>query len=178
MTTKRYLKAIIAIDNQNAIGFENKLPWHCPEDLQEFRMRTLGSVVVMGRNTAQSFKGKPLRGRVNVIISASLFKENPDDYKDFVIYASLNEFYNDFNNGVFGDKEAYVIGGAQLYMSTVNIIDTFYVHSIDTTSQQADTYFNPSEQLKTFRLVDTIDFFGCHGLLKQIDIYRNNRCPL
>ena len=45
---------IAAIDENRAIGFDNKLPWHLPDDLKFFKASTQGGVVVMGRKTFES----------------------------------------------------------------------------------------------------------------------------
>ena len=63
---------IVAMDEGGLIGRGAELPWHLPEDLRQFRARTMGHVIVMGRTTWQTLptheRGKPyLDGRVNFI---------------------------------------------------------------------------------------------------------------
>ena len=45
------LSAIVAADEHNAIGKNNQLPWHLPEDLKFFKRTTIGKPVIMGRKT-------------------------------------------------------------------------------------------------------------------------------
>ena len=169
---KPHIRAILAVDQQGAIGYQQKIPWSCPEDLTAFRLKTTGQVVVMGRNTALGFKGRPLPNRTNVIISNSMFKQNPDEYKDFIIYSSLQSFLNDVNALVYGDRQIWIIGGAQLYHSMADsYIDEFHIHRINLTADKADTFIDEATLLKRLKHHDTIDFENTRGLLKQVDIY-------
>ncbi|MBU2896016.1 dihydrofolate reductase [Vibrio hepatarius] len=42
---------IAAISNELAIGKNNKLLWHIPEDLQWFKSETSDQIIVMGSKT-------------------------------------------------------------------------------------------------------------------------------
>ena len=42
---------VAALSENHAIGKDNQLLWHLPEDLKRFRAMTLGHTVVMGRKT-------------------------------------------------------------------------------------------------------------------------------
>lgn len=52
---------ICAMDPAGGIGYKNSLPWHCPEELALFRMKTLHRNVVVGRTTAHSLPYLPNR---------------------------------------------------------------------------------------------------------------------
>ena len=54
--------------DSGAIGRDNALPWHLPDDLKRFKRLTLGKPVVMGRKTFDSI-GKPLPGRQNIVVT-------------------------------------------------------------------------------------------------------------
>ena len=62
------ISAIVAVEEHNAIGRDNQLPWHLPEDLKFFKRTTMGCPVLMGRKTYDSM-GKPLKGRLNVVLT-------------------------------------------------------------------------------------------------------------
>lgn len=64
------LCAIWAQAQGRAIGRQNTLPWHLPEDLQRFKSLTLGCPVIMGRLTWESLPKQPLPGRPNIVVSA------------------------------------------------------------------------------------------------------------
>ena len=61
---------IAALDKNRAIGFDNRMPWHLPDDLKRFKALTTGKTVLMGRKTAQSL-GRALPGRQNLVLSRS-----------------------------------------------------------------------------------------------------------
>ena len=65
---------IVAISDNNAIGKDNDLLWHISEDMKFFRRTTLGSPVIMGRKTFESFPNGALPGRRNIVITRQ------DDY--------------------------------------------------------------------------------------------------
>jgi dihydrofolate reductase len=67
---------IAAMDEDRIIGRGNDLPWHLPEDLEQFRERTRGNTVIMGRKTWESMASggyasdRPyLDGRVNFVVT-------------------------------------------------------------------------------------------------------------
>ena len=51
------------------IGIENRLPWKLPADMKWFRQHTLGKPIIMGRKTFESFGGKSLPDRLNIVIT-------------------------------------------------------------------------------------------------------------
>src|SRR5262245_39918352 len=62
------ISLVVAAAEHDVIGRQGQLPWRIPSDLKLFRELTLGKPVIMGRKTFQSI-GKPLPGRVNIVIS-------------------------------------------------------------------------------------------------------------
>ena len=62
---------IAAVAEDGAIGKDNALLWHLPEDLKYFKATTMGCPVIMGRRTFESI-GRPLPGRLNIVISKTL----------------------------------------------------------------------------------------------------------
>ena len=73
-----HISLIAAIGKNNEIGLGNKLLWDIKEDMNWFRKHTKNKVVVMGRKTYESI-GKPLKGRVNVVLTRnSDYNPHPD----------------------------------------------------------------------------------------------------
>lgn len=102
---------IVAMDETGGIGLNNKIPWRIPLDLQHFSLLTSNSIVVMGRQTWDSipFKHKPLKNRLNVVITRN---------KDFVVPKQVKLFYC-LNECVEWLKlqvsPIYIIGGQKIY---------------------------------------------------------------
>ena len=63
------ISAIVAVDNNWGIGYNGDLLEHIPEDLKYFKALTTGHVVVMGRKTWDSLPQKPLKDRLNIVVS-------------------------------------------------------------------------------------------------------------
>ena len=70
------LSLLVAMARNRVIGRNNKLPWHLPADLKHFKFLTMGQTIVMGRKTYESI-GKPLPGRINIIITRQAGYEVP-----------------------------------------------------------------------------------------------------
>ncbi len=62
------ISIIVAVAENNVIGYKNKLPWHLPEDLKRFKGLTTGHHVLMGLTTYKSI-GKSLPNRTNIVLS-------------------------------------------------------------------------------------------------------------
>ena len=108
---------VVAAARNRAIGLNNKMPWHLPEDLKYFKRVTMGKPVIMGRNTFESI-GRPLPGRPNIVISRNA------DYKAEGITlvnsldAALQAAAKLLPPGV---DEVMVIGGAQIYAAALSL---------------------------------------------------------
>ena len=62
------MKLIAAVDKNWAIGYKNQLLVSIPSDMKQFRQKTTGHIVVMGRKTLESFPGGlPLKNRRNIV---------------------------------------------------------------------------------------------------------------
>lgn len=61
------------------IGNENRLPWHLKTDLKRFKQITIGHPIIMGRKTHLSI-GRPLPGRVNIVLSRKADKNVENDF--------------------------------------------------------------------------------------------------
>ena len=100
---------IVAVAENGVIGDGNRIPWNYPNDLQRFRAKTMGGVVVMGRNTFESLGRKPLKGRTNVVLTRDTsYKAHPD-----VVVLSSREEVLEFVAYFSGD--VWIMGGNQIY---------------------------------------------------------------
>jgi len=66
---KKEIAIIVAIAENYAIGKDNKLLWHIPEDLKRFKKITSGHPIVMGKKTFFSLPVRPLPKRENIVIT-------------------------------------------------------------------------------------------------------------
>ena len=104
------MNLIAAVTENWGIGMDGKLLCSIPEDMKYFREKTMGKTVLMGRKTLESFpEGRPLRGRVNIVLSS-----RPAFRVDgAVVLKSLGEALEEL--GKYPEDDVFVIGGAQVY---------------------------------------------------------------
>ena len=138
------------------IGTNNKLPWHLPADLARFKKITSGHIIVMGRKTHESI-GRPLPNRTNVVFSRqlTLLSNAPTPNRTNVVF-SRNRFKApgcyvipsmDELKTIAGNRECFVIGGAQIYRLFMPDASRIYHTLVKTEGLSGDTYF-PSDLLK------------------------------
>ncbi len=130
------------------IGANNKLPWHLPADLARFKKITSGHIIVMGRKTYQSI-GRPLPNRSNVVFSRNRFGA-----QGCYVISSTEEL-----DTLVGDRECFVIGGAQIYRLLMPYANRIYHTLVKTEALSGDTYF-PASLLKSedWRIVESSDY--------------------
>ena len=87
---------IVAIGKNSEIGKGNKLLWHIPEDLKNFKEITTGKTVIMGRKTFESI-GRPLPNRKNIVLSKNGDKESFEQ-KGIELYQNLENLIADYKN--------------------------------------------------------------------------------
>lgn len=123
---------IVAMDENRAIGKDNQLPWHLPEDLKFFKRVTMGHPIAMGRKTHESI-GRILPGRENIIIT----RQSGYQCEGCTVFYSAEEFVNYCRNQ---DGEIFVIGGAEIFKETFQYVDRLYITMIHE-EFEGDTFF-------------------------------------
>ena len=121
---------IVAVSNNHVIGRNNGLPWRIPLDMKWFKMNTWGGTVIMGRKTFESCG--PLPGRRNIVISR---RPKPD---------TNVEWYNHLDVAMANVKDAYIIGGADLYITSLKYVDAMIVTRVER-DVQGDVFFEVPE---------------------------------
>lgn len=160
------ISAIVAMARNRVIGVNNQIPWYLPADLRFFKKTTMGHHVIMGRRTFMSI-GKPLPGRTNIVVS-----RNPFFLAEGILVAhSLEEaLYMAMESG---EKEAFVIGGGQLYLQAMSYLDKVYITRVDA-EVAGDTYFpelSPFQWKQLSRTAFAADDRNAHGY--AIEIYES-----
>ena len=128
------ISLVVAAGNNNAIGKDNKLLWHMPNDMKYFKNVTWGMPVIMGRKTFEAL-GKPLAGRKNIILT----KQNGWKTEGTVTVKSFEDAI--FLGKEMDVKEMMVIGGGEIYRSTIDKADRIHITRIDAEFEEADTFF-------------------------------------
>lgn len=132
------ISMIVAADEQNGIGKQNKLPWHLPKDLAFFKQTTLGKPVIMGKNTWLSLK-RPLSGRTNIVLTSSLSSQEVPT--SVIIAKDWKEMLKQVESQENNVDEIFIIGGGKVYHSYLHLTQTIYFTRVHTEVVDADTFF-------------------------------------
>ncbi len=156
------IKMIAAVSQNMVIGKNNNLPWSksYPEDLKYFREQTVGSPIIMGRNTFESIGNKPLPKRRNLVVTRSklLDVESFETLKEALFEAGKNE----------SPKDIWLIGGASIYAEGMNYANEIHLTRIpEWIDPEGATIFPPIQSsFKKTEIVKLQDHL-------QVDIFKN-----
>ena len=126
------ISIIVAIADNNAIGFENKLLYWLPNDLKRFKALTTGHTIIMGRKTFESLPKGALPNRRNIVLS-----RQDIDFPGAERFPSLEAALSQCRN----EEEVFIIGGASVYQEAMPFADKLCITHIHDTPQQADAFF-------------------------------------
>ncbi len=139
------IEIVVAISNNYAIGKDNKLLWHLPEDLQRFKRITEGHSVLMGRKTWESLptKFRPLPNRENFVLSTNPYfnAEGATTIHSLDLVPLRNKLF--------------VIGGSEIYNQTIKYADVIHMTQVHVDIEEADAFF-PKVDLTSWKIVDSI----------------------
>ena len=137
----RALVAVTIFENKFAVGTETGLPWSCPEDLKDFRTKTLGKICIVSLKTLVTIPNA-LVGRTVIALSSDPTKYEFDLSQNPHLYVvtdkeAVLKLVEDIKSR---DQQVYVIGGPQIYKlfedeiieADVSLIADTYVNALPT----------------------------------------------
>lgn len=118
---------IAAMGSNRVIGKDNDIPWHLPDDFKYFKDTTKNHHVIMGRKNWESLPHsfRPLPHRENIVIT----RNNEYVAHGAQVVSALQEALDIAKQN--GEKEAFIIGGGDIYRMGLEIADTIYLTEID-----------------------------------------------
>jgi len=122
---------IAAVAENNALGKNNDLLWHLPNDFKRFKEITSGHHIIMGRKTFESFP-KPLPNRTHVIITRQ---------KDYQYEGCIK--VEDIEKAIAAcpkNENIFVIGGGEIYSQSIHLADQLDITRVHQ-SFEADVFF-------------------------------------
>jgi dihydrofolate reductase len=140
------ISMIVAMSPRRVIGSQGKLPWHIPEDLKRFRIKTMGFPILMGRKTFESI-GRALPGRENWVLSRQPF-EHPGVRDARSLDQALDQIQKE---GRY--REVFIIGGSQVYTQAMPMCQRILVTLVQQ-EVEGDVFFpeiNPREFFESAR---------------------------
>ncbi len=135
---------IAAVSKNNALGKDNDLLWHLPDDFKRFKTLTSGHKIIMGRKTFESLK-KPLPNRTHIIITRD--KDYTVNFESCIVVHAIEAAIKLVEN----DETSYIIGGGEIYRQSekfANRLELTRVHK----AFEADTFF-PEIDLSDWKLI-------------------------
>lgn len=129
---------IAAAAENNALGKNNELVWHLPNDFKRFKNLTTGHHIIMGRKTFESFP-KPLPNRTHIVITRQ------KDYKPegCIVVNSLEKAIAICPK----EEDSFIIGGGEIYNLAIPFSDKIELTRVHH-NFEADAFFpkiNPDE---------------------------------
>lgn len=108
------------------IGKDGHLPWHLSDDLQYFKRRTLGQIVLMGRKTFVGMGSRPLPRRDNLVLTRQA-DFAAGDAGITVVHSPVEALAYAASRP---DQTLFVIGGAGVFSAFADQADVLYVTRI------------------------------------------------
>ena len=134
-----------------AIGKENKLPWHIPEELQIFKKKTMGYPMIMGRKTFESLPGI-LPGRRHIVLT-----RNPDFARKGAETANSWQQAFELCEKEGAAQKVFIIGGAEIFAEALNLADELHLTLLHREAE-GDAFFPEFDN--SFKEVKREDFTG------------------
>jgi dihydrofolate reductase len=137
---------IAAAAENNALGKDNRMIWHLPNDFKRFKQLTTGHNIIMGRKTFESLPGL-LPNRTHIIIT------HQKDYQaeGCIIVNSLD----DALAACPQDEEVFIIGGGEIYRQSMNRADKIELTRVHGISPDADAFF-PDIDPNVWKLMEKV----------------------
>ncbi len=124
---------IAAAAENNALGKNNKLLWHLPDDFKFFKDSTTGHPLVMGRKTFESLP-QALPNRTHYIISRN--DQYQVSHPDCIVVKSLEEAFVQLE----GINKIFIAGGGEIYKQALPLVNKIALTRVHQ-SFEADTFF-------------------------------------
>jgi len=128
----KIISIIVAIADNLAIGKDNQLLWHIPEDLKRFKVLTTGHTLVMGKRTFESLPIRPLPKRRSIVITDVAGEQIPGCDMAY----SIDDAIAQMDEG----RENFIIGGGMVYRQFMPLAHKLYLTLVHK-DFEADTFY-------------------------------------
>ena len=131
------ISIIVAVANNLAIGKNNDLLWHLPEDMKFFKETTKGHCIITGRKNYFSIpeRFRPLPNRTNIVVT----RDEELKLEGAIVVNSIPKAIEIAKKEE--GEEVFIIGGGEIYKQSLTFVDRIYITEVDVTFDDADTFF-------------------------------------
>lgn len=161
---------IAAVDSNWAIGCKGDVLLKLPEDRRHFKQLTLGSVIIIGRKTLESFPGgKPLPGRTNIVITGN----KKYTARGVILAYSIEDALKKAEAISKADgKKIFVAGGGEIYRQMKDYCSEAVITYFDCKFEEADTYFPDLDKDDGWRLDAVSEKYSCDSCEFEFRTYK------
>ena len=157
------MELIVAVYDDWGIGKDGTQPVALSADRKFFRETTKGACVIVGRKTLADFPGgKPLPGRLNVVLS-----RGQTEMEGATVCHSPEEAAA----VAAGQQRSFVIGGGSIYRQMLSYCDTAYVTKVHDTPA-SDTYFPDLDADPQWELAQVLQSGEENGIAYEMCLYK------
>lgn len=141
---------ISAVSLDGAIGKDNSLLWHIPEDLKFYKEMTINKSCIVGVNTYNSLPDVAKKNRLYCIVDGTGYikmHENKNKISGFANPKDAIKFLEEK-----GESECIIVGGAMLYKTSIQYVNTCYITWVNKMYPDADAVFPIDYLFKKFEV--------------------------
>nr|AIA15643.1 Dihydrofolate reductase [uncultured bacterium] len=138
------ISIVVAIDKNNVIGHENKIPWRLRSDLIRLNKLTKGHTVILGRKTYESMiwyyerSERKMPGETYIVVSRQDYQPAHNRPEKTEVVHSIPDAIKRANE--LGDEQIFAIGGAGIFQEILPQTDRIYLTRVDTEAE-GDVFF-------------------------------------
>ncbi|MGB0428243.1 MAG: dihydrofolate reductase [Flavobacteriales bacterium] len=134
---------IVAVAKNGAIGKDNDLLWHIPEDMRHFKETTSGHIVITGRKNYDSIpeRFRPLPNRTTIVLT----RQDPGLYPphpNLKLAKTLDDAFAQAKAIKTPEQKVFIIGGGELYRQVLeaDLVDELWYTEVFE-AFEADVFF-------------------------------------
>lgn len=126
---------IAAIGADHAIAIGDALPWRLQDDIEDFRRKIRGHVVLMGRKTYETV-GHPLDGSPTIVITRDAAYQS-----EAMVFTTIADGISHAEER--GEKMLFILGGGEIYSATLPLATDLYLTHVEASFESATAFFPP-----------------------------------
>lgn len=158
---------MVAVDRQWGIGCDGKLLDRIPQDMKYFKEKTLGKVVIMGRQTFESLPGgEPLKERTNIVLTRGSKIQD----KAVICCSSLPSLFVIIDK--YNRDDIFIIGGESIYKQLMHYCSEAYITKINKV-YPADKYFPNIDEEPEWQCIQEDALQDYQDVTFKFTVYRN-----
>lgn len=147
---------ISSVSIDGAIGNDNQLLWHLPEDLKQYQVKTHRNICIVGKNTYDTLSFDALKNRTYIIISNK--RINAPTFASIYLVKNIDDAIKKAEIIKTDNQDVYVIGGEQIYNSMIDLVDYVEITWINKLYPNANKSFPIDKLFNNFEIIDDSDW--------------------